>query len=257
MAGAEAFDPLAGIRGDAEGELVDGYCDTHGPYQASRIFGRAPCPECTRDQLNEHAVRAQADRERAQRDARIRAIGLPKRYQGAELSQFEDASQHEQAKTLIDCVQKGDHVQALILGPVGTGKTHFAAALAKALAQAEGAPSPLYASSAGYLRALRATFDNPDRRTDSVFQEYAQAGVLFLDDIGAGTEYSNDVWRLHELIDYRYCEELPTVYISNLPVSKNPDDNQLSTFIGTRAYDRMRENAVLIRMLGDTRRRPK
>lgn len=252
----DGFHPLDGISGAAEGEVVPVHCDIHGTTHVARMFGRASCPQCTLNDIEAHAERDAMAHEQAVKDARIASIGLPKRYQKAELSDFQPSERDGAATPFMDAIDRGEHVQAIILGPVGTGKTHFAAALAKEVARI-GKASPRYASATGYLRDLRSTYDDPSRRTQSVFDEYARAGVLFLDDIGAGTEYSNDVWRLHELIDYRYCEELPTAYISNLPVHKKAEDNALRGFMGDRAYDRMRENAVLIRMLGETRRRPK
>jgi DNA replication protein DnaC len=95
-------------------------------------------------------------------------------------------------------------------GPYSCGKTHLAAAIANALAD-QGSP-PLFIMVPDLLDHLRATFSpNSSTTYDRRFDEIRTAPVLVLDDLGA---QSTSPWareKLHQLFNYRYNRELPTV----------------------------------------------
>ena len=102
------------------------------------------------------------------------------------------------------------HGWLVLTGPYGCGKTHLAAAIANTLAD-KGNP-PLFIMVPDLLDHLRATF-NPSSNVsyDHRFDEIRTARVLVLDDLGA---QSTSPWakeKLHQLFNYRYNAELPTV----------------------------------------------
>lgn len=98
----------------------------------------------------------------------------------------------------------------VLTGPYGSGKTHLAAAIANSLAD-KGNP-PLFIMIPDLLDHLRATFSPSSNVSyDRRFDEIRTAPLLILDDLGA---QSTSPWakeKLHQLFNYRYNAELPTV----------------------------------------------
>jgi DNA replication protein DnaC len=98
----------------------------------------------------------------------------------------------------------------VLTGPYGCGKTHLAAAIANSLAD-KGNP-PLFIMVPDLLDHLRATFSPSSSASyDHRFDEIRAAPLLILDDLGA---QSTSPWakeKLHQIFNYRYNAELPTV----------------------------------------------
>lgn len=118
-------------------------------------------------------------------------------------------------------------------GTYGSGKTHLAAAIANYRAGL-GDP-PLFVMVPDLLDHLRAAF-SPSSGTsyDRRFDEVRTASLLILDDLGAqsATPWARE--KLHQLLNYRYNAELPTV----ITVAKeNMDHGLIDERIITRMLD--------------------
>jgi DNA replication protein DnaC len=103
----------------------------------------------------------------------------------------------------------------LIHGQPGNGKSHLCAAVANHV-RAAGVPV-IFITMPELCSSLKATFDDDaEQTTTERTNVYKTAPVLILDDIGAEkrSEWSEVV--LFELIDYRYRNRLPTMFVTNL-----------------------------------------
>ncbi|MDD5368122.1 MAG: ATP-binding protein [Anaerolineaceae bacterium] len=104
-------------------------------------------------------------------------------------------------------------------GPYGCGKTHLAAAIGNHRA-ALGNP-PLMVVVPDLLDQLRSTFSpNSNVTYDERFEQYKNAPLLILDDLGtqSATPWARE--KLYQLINHRYIAELPTV----ITTSDAPDE---------------------------------
>jgi DNA replication protein DnaC len=134
----------------------------------------------------------------------------------------------------------------LVLGPTGTGKTHQAYGAMRALSLS-GVSAPWRFSTAADIYAQM----RPRHKVDSeeVFESYAKARVLVVDDLGAakGSEWNEEV--NYRLINYRYEQELPTLITSNVPAK------ELGAVVGERVASRLTEMAQRVVLRGEDRRR--
>ncbi|MCY1283278.1 DNA replication protein DnaC [compost metagenome] len=97
--------------------------------------------------------------------------------------------------------------------------------------------SALYAPAPDIIAAIKASFGRDSKASEaSIMAELAKVDLLLIDELGAqgGTEFERQ--SLHQIIDTRYRNMLPTIITSNLP------GGELSAYIGDRALDRLREN---------------
>ena len=101
----------------------------------------------------------------------------------------------------------------------GNGKTHLAAAIANARANA-GEPV-LFVVVPDLLDHLRATF-NPSAnvRLDKRFDEVKAAPLLVLDDLGTESATAWAREKLYQLFNYRYSARLPTVITTAVPIEE-------------------------------------
>jgi DNA replication protein DnaC len=118
-------------------------------------------------------------------------------------------------------------------GTYGSGKTHLAAAIANYRAGL-GDP-PLFVMIPDLLDHLRAAFSpNAGTSYDRRFDEVRTAKLLVLDDLGSQSATPWAKEKLHQLLNYRYNAELPTV----ITVAKESiEQHQVDERIITRMLD--------------------
>jgi DNA replication protein DnaC len=103
-----------------------------------------------------------------------------------------------------------------IHGPVGSGKSHLAAAIANERVR-RGAVAA-YATAAGLITFLKAGF--VDSSADRRLLALQQADLLVIDDLGTQRSSAAGEWafeQFYELLNSRYLHERATVLTSNLP----------------------------------------
>jgi DNA replication protein DnaC len=160
------------------------------------------------------------------------AARIPKRYANCSLHNFYNTQgneslwrAHGSASKLIDDypeVEKG----LLLMGPVGIGKTHLAAAILRGLME-KGVPCLFY-ESGSLLKRIQDSY-NPISKTSElrVLAPVYQAEVLVLDELGATipTDWVRDT--LYQIINTRYNEKKLTIFTTNyadeIPVERVDD----------------------------------
>ena len=137
----------------------------------------------------------------------------------------------------------------VLVGPVGCGKTHLAAAIANHYLALGG--RPFFVNVPELLDHLRSTFaPNSTVTYDDLFEEVRNAELLILDDLG--TESSSE-WareKIYQIINRRYNSGAPTV------VTMNPREyDRLDERVKSRMADGATSRIVLMREAGDFRAR--
>lgn len=133
-----------------------------------------------------------------------------------------------------------------LVGPIGTGKTYQAWGALRALA-VSGARCSLRLATAADIYARLRPRHGVDSETE--FQQFADASVLVIDDVGAEkpSEWTEEV--NHRLVNHRYEHERPTLITSNLTAP------QLREFLGERVASRLADMSTQVAIKGEDRRR--
>ena len=229
----------------------------HTEFMGREFNSVLECPCVTERKEREREEMLTAGRLRA-RDYRGMAAGLSTRGRSQRFRNYSPEEEQREAfeaarafaKAFIE--DKNDGTGLLLIGGVGSGKTHLAAAIVNAVldyipipdSEAEKAFELGYPEGArpyrirfvptvGLLEEIRASYDSHEN-TQEIMQRYKSARLLVLDDMGAErpTEWVRE--RLFDIIDYRYNECLPVVVTSNANIP------ELRQHLGDRLCDRIR-----------------
>lgn len=226
-----------------------GQCDRHGhgEYLARQRRDQwTGCPKC----IEQDIARQRAEESEQARLARIeralRISEIPNRFADARFDDSVPKRLQEWTEDLIAGTASGP---AVLVGGVGTGKTHAACAvLAHCIRTCETVGR--FTTPAAFGRQVRDQWTSRERTEGDILKQYAEAPVLILDDLGASRAVDAEL--LHELICVRYAADrlYATIITSNLSPAKFADA------IGERAADRIRQGSVVIPMTGRSRRLP-
>ena len=144
-----------------------------------------------------------------------------------------------------------------ICGDLGTGKTHLAAAIANKIIQHGRAVK--FTTFSRMLQDIRSAFYAESRETEAeAVKRYQNAPILFIDDLGKEKPTEWNIALLFSLIDFRYCNGLPTVITSNYTLDDLAD--KLTPPMGDKMTaeaitDRLWEECQQIRINGQSWRR--
>ncbi len=198
---------------------------------------------------------------------------IPKRYEHCELSNFEFEGPHKglAAARMAACrfVEEYpvENNGLLIIGSIGSGKTHLAVGIIKELATSKGVGCLFY-DYRELLKQIQNSYNDSVKATElDVLRPVFETEVLVLDELGAvkPTEW---VWDTVSLIlNTRYNDKRTTIITTNFPdepgqdVSANPNSEfaraqrsvrreTLGDRIGERMRSRLHEMCRVIMMEG-------
>lgn len=174
------------------------------------------------------------------RQARWGAV-IPSRFMWATLDDFAD--QPDAHKLLTEWVAiRGPVPNLVMLGEVGTGKTHAAVAACRAAHD--------HGQEVRFLPVVELLDQLRPGGPEHAYESLADVDRLIVDDMGSErpTDWTSE--RMGALINRRWMEERPTIATTNL------EPKELEAALGVRTYSRLvGSDAVVVRLGGPDRRR--
>lgn len=186
----------------------------------------------------------------------LKAAGIPKQYQRAELSNFEGRGSNLKMDAYkaatkfansFPVVDKG----ILFYGGHGVGKTHLAVGILKQVIRDRGSRGYFF-ETIDLLRLVRDTYNRAvDDRELDVLGPVLSCDLLVLDDLGAEktSEWVQETLGL--VINTRYNAKRATIVTTNLDDDlPNTDPSSFIWQIGARNRSRLKEMCEWVRMAG-------
>lgn len=189
------------------------------------------CEECRREK------RLDADSKRLNQQG-VPAILCRASFDNFKCRTDEDAENLKAARRFTR-LKKGFLV---MLGRIGAGKSHLAVAVMRKF------PSGLFVKQSTLLYGLRDTYR--DDKAENLMLKAKRAKLLVLDEIGVSAGGKDEFPMLHEILDHRHGEFLPTVLTGNVT------QDELGAIIGPRLQDRLvQSNAGVLHFSGSSHRK--
>lgn len=180
---------------------------------------------------------------------------IPKRFRRWELSDHKEALEETQLAFIQRWIQNiGNSTQKnslLLMGNPGSHKTSIACSILKTLMRMN--QSVYFSEVSRFLEDQKETFGKDIDMGDTPVGKAKNCGVFCLDDVGSEylTKYSIEpIWTV---IDYRYAQDLPTIYTTNFTTEKIKDfymGSGRGDEMGLKVYRRIAHDSVPIFVQG-------
>jgi DNA replication protein DnaC len=144
------------------------------------------------------------------------------------------------AETFPALAKRGTNL--LLVGPMGTGKTGLACAIANHVVR-EHAASAIFISAYGAVRHQRDTWRKRGKTETEALADLIDPDLLVLDEVGVQVGSDSEMLMLFEVLNGRYANRQPTVLISNLPAQ---GEHSLRAFLGERLWSRYTDDASFV-----------
>lgn len=228
-------------------------CEVHGDYIATEIRDGhlSSCPTCSFERQAAVEAQERAEQQRQAIATRLeRQLGqalIPQRFKAKTFENYQAASDGQRI-ALSACQAYAENFPAnaaagrclMLLGHVGNGKTHLAAALAAVVVDRY-RKNVLYTTVARVCQQVKASYGKDAEQSErEALDVFRAPELLILDEVGAsyGTDFERMV--MFEVVNARYEDLKPTIVISNLAAQA------LAGALGDRTVDRLREGGGVV-----------
>ena len=187
--------------------------------------------------------RKQAEREKIERYKRQ----APARFWDESIDTYKAETEAQEkalsaTRDFIKAVDCGAFCSLIFIGTVGTGKTHLALSVIREC-------GGLYRLSSNIVEELRRAKSFTAKESEAeILENYGNARLLVIDEIGRGVAAAEEQYMLYQIINERYNRRKPTVLISN----QNKKD--FLNYVGIAAADRLTESAQVVEFTGQSYR---
>jgi DNA replication protein DnaC len=202
------------------------------------------CPECS--EKREVEIGLEQEEERKQKESEdLKRRGIRGRMLDMTLDTYEITT-NEQNAAFTKCAEYARDLDGnlLLIGSVGTGKTHLGVAIARSNDRGE------YTTLMRMIRDIRRSYSKDEHVSEQgIIDKWASRRLLVIDEIGVQHATNAEQLLVYEVINDRYIQNLPTVLISNETVEG------MTEILGERVMDRLAENGRVVAFTWDSYRR--
>lgn len=225
-------------------------CPKHGEYEIKEvgkgdfIFKLPNCPQCATEygQLLEKRISELKDQQNREiLSRRYEKAGIGRRYMSAELTAAPQAGEVQQRlvdrfRNILNALKRNTEPKSqIVIGGVGTGKTYLSSALVKNVI--DSGLSAKIVKVTEITRAIKDGWKTKGITEAEIIERLSGWDLLVIDELGIQFDSEMEKIYLSDIIDNRYQDMKPTVFLTNLDV------NALKQLLGERLADRIRQTS--------------